>query len=587
MRLPRHQSSVLIYSLWCFSAIGLGQTVDAQLLTDPSPESVGNIVPSESSVGFQPIELIQLPAAEPTSQAESVIPTEPSVPDKPVRSPVEWWHPYVTSAMRSEVANFPIQIEALILDALANSPRIRAIHENVAITETGIVTAQATFDRRLFMESKFNRLNIPTGSALDAGFNVSRLIEENWYYSGGWRRKNPFGGNWEVAQRFGTRESNSQFFFPANQGNTRLAVTFNQPLLNGFGRPYNRSLIVLANLDTRIARDRTLIEIQDQLLTIYEAHWELYRQRAWLMQKKKNFHQAQEILNFLQPRSTLDSSQSQIAQVHSAVTTRAAELIQCEAMIRNAEAKLRAMVQSPILLEDRESELITVDAPIILPFEVALSDALVTAMENRPEVDQVMREIDASRVRLNIAKNELLPILDVVLDSYVSGLRGNYDIGQSWVDQFAEGGPTYTAGLVFEVPLGRRAAKAQEQRRCLELRQLASQFQALTEDIHADVEIAIRNVETAYQLMLTKEQAVQAAQTNVQFFQRRWELLPGDDRSASFLLQDLLDSQDRLLTQEDSYVQSQIAYVVSLAKFKRATGQLLRSEASLDQSDDF
>ncbi|MEQ1830419.1 MAG: TolC family protein, partial [Pirellula sp.] len=398
------------------------------------------------------------------------------------------------------------------------------------------------------------------------------------YYNGGIRRKNVLGGNWEVGQRFGTRNSNSQFFVPSDQGNSRLSLSYTQPILNGAGRPYNRSLIVLANLDSRVAKDQSLADIQDHLLSIVEGHWEIYRQRTLLLQKRKNFERAKEVLDYLQQRRSIDSFESQIAQVKSAVTTRTAELVQCDTAVRNAESKLRVLVNSPMIQSDRSAELVPIESPTPFPVSLTVPEALVTAMDNRPEVDLVLQEIEASRVRLNIARNELLPVLDVVLDSYVSGLRGGYDVGQSWVDQFSQGAPSYTAGLVFEVPLGRRAGKAQEQKRQAELRQLAAQFQSLTAEVYSDVEIAVRNVETAFRLLQAKEQAVIAAESNVQFFQRRWEVLPGDDRSATFLLQDLLDAQDRLMAQEDGFVQSQIVYVMSLARYKRATGQLLQCD---------
>ena len=501
-------------------------------------------------------------------------------PSQPVESSkYEWWTFPATHSLRPDKETIPIDINSLIFDALTNSAKIQAISDNVGIAETGVATAYASFDPRLFMESKFNRVNIPTGSSLDAGFNVNRLIEKNWYYSGGMRRRNVQGGKWEFSQRYGTKDSSSQFFIPANQGNSRLSLSYTQPLLNGAGTAYNRSLIVLAKLDTKIATDNTIAELQDYLLTVMETHWDLYRQRTWSLQKKINLERAQDILKHLNQRRSLDSYESQIAQVQAAVTIRVAELVQAETFIRNAESRLRAMINSPILLDNRDAELVPIESPTRYPFLVSTPDALVTAMERRAEVDQAIREIEAGRVRLDVARNELLPVLDVVLESYLSGLRGRYDVGQAWVDQFSTGGPSYTAGLVFEVPLGRRAGKAQQQRREIELRQLANQFRALTLSISSDVEIAVRDVDTAFRLMLAKEQSVIAANANAHYFHRRWELLPGEDRSATFLLQDLLDAQDRLATQEDNFVQSQIAYVMSMARFKRATGQLLQCES--------
>ncbi len=248
-----------------------------------------------------------------------------------------WWEGATISNLRPAVPALAININSLIYDALQNSARVQSVSEYVAIAESEICTAQAGFDPKLFAETKYNRLSIPTGTSLDAGFNVLRLREHNWYYSTGFRQKNMRGGNWELAQRIGTKDSNSQFFTPDNQGNSRLSLSYTQPLLSGAGRPYNQSLIVLATIDTRIAADRTTAELQDYLLSVTEAYWEIYRQRTAMLQKKLNFERASLILNYLQQRRDIDSTESQIAVVQSAVSLRAAELVQAETLIRNAE----------------------------------------------------------------------------------------------------------------------------------------------------------------------------------------------------------------------------------------------------------
>ena len=60
---------------------------------------------------------------------------------------------------------------------------------------------------------------------------------------------------------------------PNNQGAARLALNLTQPLLRGAGTEYNRSLIVLAKLDTRVANDDFNRELQRHLLDISEAYW--------------------------------------------------------------------------------------------------------------------------------------------------------------------------------------------------------------------------------------------------------------------------------------------------------------------------
>lgn len=64
----------------------------------------------------------------------------------------------------------------------------------------------------------------------------------------------------------------------------------------------------------------------------------------------------------------------------------------------------------------------------------------------------------------------------------------------------------------------------------------------------------------------------------VRYLTERWHLLPGEDQSAGFLLDDLLTAQERLAAEEFDYVSAQVAYTVSLSELKRANGTLLQAE---------
>ena len=520
------------------------------------------------------------PAPAPSIEYVEPLTNEADVPRIP-RDYVPWWESTVMRPHRA--ASHPIDVDSLVLNALQFSPTVHAINVNASIRRTAITEADAEFDVHAFMESKFVRTSEPTGTTLEAGANVSRLREEDWFYNAGIRRKNTIGGTFEVAQRFGLRDSNSTFFTPLDQGNARFTLNYSQPILNGFGKPYNQSLIVLANIDTQVAWDRTSRELQDHLLKVTEAHWQLFQQRAVMAQKHRHFDRAKKILGELEGRRDLDSMESQIARARSAVASRRTELIRTEATIRNAEARIRALINSPVLLENRNLELIPQQPPVRQPIVMDMHDATVTALQNRPEIDEAMQEIRAAGVRMKMAKHELLPALDLVLETYMAGLQGDYDVGQSFVDQFSRGEPGYSAGLVFEVPLYNRAARARYQRRQLELQQLSSRLQAAIESLNAEVEVAVREVNTTFREMESEYHAMLAAENDVSYLQRRWELLPGEERAASFALEDLLDSQDRLNNEEFGFVQAQINYTLSLATLQRAMGTLLQQEHVLPE----
>ncbi|MDV6033833.1 MAG: TolC family protein [Phycisphaera sp. RhM] len=489
-----------------------------------------------------------------------------------------WWETTATAPFELSSSSIVVDGDSLILETLRHSYRISAVNENICIARTGITRAAADFDPTAFVESKFLRTSVPTGSDLDAGSNVDRLREEDFSFSGGLRRKLQTGAEFEIGQQIGLRDSSSQFFTPNNQGNSRLTLSFNQPLLNGAGRAFNRSLIVLAKLDTQIASEAATTAIQNHLLSVQESMWNLYYQRASLLLRIRHLNQAKSIHDWLEQRQGLDALQSQLKRAEAAVATRNSELARAVTSIRNAEDQLRMLVNSPQLTGDKTAEIIPVRPPSLALVPVSLEDAVVTALQQRSEMNEVARELDTARVRLNVAQNELLPMLDLVLETYFSGLRGSQDIGRAWVDQFSVGEPSYSAGLRFEVPLQRRAAKANILRRQAELRKLASRLSETIAKLHAEVAAAVREVETSHRELGARYVAMVSAQQYVELISNRWRELPGDGYSANSLLEDLLDAQDRLLVEEVGFARAQIDYTLSTSRLKRATGTLLQIE---------
>jgi outer membrane protein TolC len=200
------------------------------------------------------------------------------------------------------------------------------------------------------------------------------------------------------------------------------------------------------------------------------------------------------------------------------------------------------------------------------------------ALQSRPELTATLEKIRAAETRLGVAKNELMPTLNMVLEAYAHGLDDRFDAGNAFVNQFAQGGPGYTAGLVFEKPLGNAAAESRLRRRQLEARQLTFEFEATLKDITADVENAIRDVQAAQGETVGQHQAMLAAQAELDYLLGRWRMLPGEDRAISLVLDESLDALDRLVNAEGALAQAQMEYALMLIQYKRATGQLLRLE---------
>ena len=233
---------------------------------------------------------------------------------------------------------------------------------------------------------------------------------------------------------------------------------------------------MLAELDVQAARDEVVAELQKHLVDVTQAYWELYLRRTNRLQKERHCERAVEILQRLEDRLSVDAVQSQVLAARAAVTTRQAELNRAAMAVRNAESRIRTLVSAPRLFAETQTELIPASGPQNDLCAVMFRDALVTAMSHRPEVDRALLATKSAGVRLQMSEKELLPALNLVLETYVAGLEGRSLIGRAITNQFSTGEPGYTAGLTFEVPLGNRAARARYDRRQLELHQVTNEL---------------------------------------------------------------------------------------------------------------
>ncbi|MDA1015617.1 MAG: TolC family protein [Planctomycetota bacterium] len=486
-----------------------------------------------------------------------------------------WWNQHIRSPLWANANSLPVNVDELVMQALEHSPQVLAAKAEPQIVRTSIMEEQGEFDWHAFLESTYDHNTDPVGNTLTTG-GASRFRDHIWSTRGGVRRTNEVGGEIEASQKSGYQDNNSRFFVPNQQGTARLELSYTQPLLNGRGRAYNQSRIMLAHVDSRIAEDELAGQLQDHLLKVTESYWELYRARSSHLQKHKLLGSATAIQKTLEARQGVDAQQRQVLRARSAVASRRSEIARAVSSIRNAESKLRYLVNDPRLTNAGHVEMIPQEAPRADYIPMSMGDSLNTAIINRPDISQAIRRMKATCLRLNVARHEVLPTLDLVMSTYVAGLAGNSDLGKAAGRQFVDGGePGYSIGLFFEVPLGNRMARARQERRQWEVRKALREFEATVEGGITKVELAFRESETSFREMLSRYQAMMAAENETQYLHERWKVLPGNDRSTVQLLEDLLDSQERLADEEADFTRAQVNYALALADLKRAMGTLM------------
>ncbi len=489
-----------------------------------------------------------------------------------------WWEPQVGRAISPTNETLPITLDELLISTLQYSHQVKVFSDIPLIRETAIVESQGRFDWHAFADHSFESASHPVGSNLDTGIpGVDRLNQNEWNTSVGLRKQTTTGGTVELRQGFGTLDNNSRFLVPENQGNARISLNFTQPLLNGAGRPYNTSLILLSEIDANIAQDEFARQLQSHLLEVTRAYWTLHLERSLLLQKQNLYRHGLKVQQSLKAREDLDVVRSQTVLVDAAIAERKSDLIRAAAAVRNSEARIRALVNDPNL--DRPgTEFVPLDIPTQNYFPLVLADVQTTAISQRPEIQQNIKQIHAAGIRLNMSKNELLPQLNALFGVYAEGLQGQYNVPDALGDQFSSGRPSATAGLLFDIPIGNRQARGRYSRREIELRQMQNQLATTMATLSLEAEVAVREVETSYAEMHLRHQSMISAIERVSALRNRWEKLPGEDQSGPLFLNTLLEAQSKATKAESDFASSKLTYSLSLMNLKKAMGTLLKHE---------
>lgn len=493
----------------------------------------------------------------------------------------EWWDDSATSFIGLDLHPVSVDAMTLVEMALLHSSQIKVYQDIPRIRSTAKAEAVAAFDWVRFGETMWNDSSDPVGSSLTVGGPASRYLNQQWTGGVGLRRKNTRGGRFDVRQDVGWQDTNSNYFIPDNQGTARLSIGYTQPLMKGRGQTYNQSMIVLASIDTEASQHELRRQLQSHVNEVVRGYWALYLERASLAQKVALFNKTQSIVDRLQARSNIDVAQSQLASVTAAHETRRSDLVRAKAAVENAETRLRALINSPQL--EGAIELVPHQLPTLLPYETNTLTEVEKAIANRPEVHLALKEIKAACVRLEMAKHEMKPMLDLVTRTYVAGLQGDSQIFDAWSDQFSTGRPSYAAGLQYEVPVGRRAAKATLSRRQLEMGQLQEKYRAALENIKAEVEVAVRELETSYSEALARHRSLASLVKEQETLEARW-IHDSEPGTGSLNLQALLHSQEKLAQGEFDYAKALLTYNLSLVNLQLVNGTLLQTE-TLDYED--
>jgi outer membrane protein TolC len=209
-----------------------------------------------------------------------------------------------------------------------------------------------------------------------------------------------------------------------------------------------------------------------------------------------------------------------------------------------------------------------------LPEEVQFNerDQIDTAMENRVELGQQQLRVDNAGVAADVAKNNLLPQLNLVGSVGFKGLGGNWT--ESVQEQWDFNAIDYTIGVQLEIPIGNRAARAIWKRAQLQRLQAIDQYRSLVEEVSFNVRTALRQVQTTWDEIYGTRRARLASADALAAIEER-EKADAAGLTPEFVNRKL-DLQAELAQNASREAEAMSNYMIAISDLERAKGTILR-----------
>jgi outer membrane protein TolC len=261
----------------------------------------------------------------------------------------------------------------------------------------------------------------------------------------------------------------------------RVQFIFEQPLLQGFGIEANQLLpnhpgstliqgfrstgagtegILVSRIRSEQAREQFNLSINQMLLNVEVAYWNLYSAYYNLYGQEEGYKAAFLALNYVKPRVEGGIEDPPLLpQLEGNLWTFYDGVIQARGQVLEADRALRGLMG---LRSDDGTIFVPSDEPLRTPFTINFREAYNEGLKNRPEVIIARQELKARQLDLRAQKLGRMPDLRFFSSYDVNGLGGrffgpdNNAFSSLATNQFN----SWQVGIRLDMPLGFRDANA-------------------------------------------------------------------------------------------------------------------------------
>ena len=399
----------------------------------------------------------------------------------------------------------------------------------------------------------------------------------------------PLGGVFTAGLTYSWTRTNQlyQNFNPSYQSRLNFALT--QPLLRNFGWTVSRKQILVAQNSLDVSRSEFKTTLITTVYSVEAAYWTLVGAIENLKALQQSLQLGRDLL--AKTKKEVEVGQKAPIEVLNAETTvarREADILQAEAMVKRGRDQLSALLNLDADETAKGMTIVPADKPALKPVQITYDEALQKALARRPDLEASRSYIDTGRINFTVAKNQLLPQLDLNLSKASPGISGAqfiYDPNNPFLpptpgdqgsasrairDSFKFLYNNWTVGLTLTIPFGDMVGRANYAYAKLDLERSQKRLKNLEQQVTLEVSDAILTLETAAKSVDAYRIARELAERQLEAEMKKLNV----GMSTNYFV---LTYQDALASARSLEMRALVDYNVAVANIAKVTGTTLEN----------
>jgi outer membrane protein len=425
--------------------------------------------------------------------------------------------------------------EAIAL-ALANNADLNVFVNAAEAQRYNLMVSKGIFDPNLSMSAIRNHSETPATSTL-VGAAVNTL--DTFNPQAQVQQLTPLGGTFTLGYAANRTGTNSSFSYINPSFSSSWLLSLSQPLLRNFGITPTYWQIKIS----RNTQDSAYLDFVKSVETVVDAvdqaYWDLVYTIENAEVKRESLRIAQDLNRITKIKIDVGSlAPIDIVQTEVGVAQAEQDIITAEGLIGDAQDRLKRALNFD---QDRWTSLPIAPTDKVEADEnvkINIEDAIRTALEKRPEMQQSLLATNSARTTYDYWRNESLPGLNLVGSFGTLGIGGTIHIldqngneiqqipggfGDAWSNMTSARNKNWSFGLTFNYPILNRVGRGNLGAAKYNYESTRAKLTQTEQNVLLDVRSAVRAIDTAAKSIVAARKGRELAERNLDAERKKFE----------------------------------------------------------------